>query len=110
VLLWVLIVGLAAVAPWQLELAIWGYGYVTDRAKNLRRRASSAINVVIFVALAVLAGTTAAGGGSRRWGKASATAGVFGLPSGQFIVGAVGIGILAVGIVKIVRDWQQKFT
>jgi len=33
---------------------------------------------------------------------------VFGLPGGQYIVGAVGIGIPAVGVVKIVRGWQTK--
>lgn len=105
-----LVVGFAAVALWQLVQAIWGFGYVTDRTKNVRQRASNAINVVIFVGLAVLAGTAAAGGGCGGGGKASATVGVFGLAGRRFIVGAVGIAILAVGIVKIVRGWQQKLT
>ena len=44
----------------------------------------------------------------REWWEASATVGVFGLSGGQYIVGAVGIGIPAVGVVKIVRGWQTK--
>lgn len=67
-----------------------------DRAKNLRRSAGGAFQVVILVVLAVLEGAAAAGAGSGSSGKASATVGVFGLPGGQYIVGRVGIGILAV--------------
>jgi Domain of Unknown Function (DUF1206) len=101
---WRLLVGLVSV----FFKAIWGYGYVTERAKKLRRRAGGAFQVVIFVVLAVLAGAAAAGAGPGSSGKASATVGVFGLPGGPYIVGAVGIGIPAVGIVKIVRGCQKK--
>lgn len=110
VLLWVLVVGFGATALWRLTQAIWGYRYVTDRSTNVRRRAGSAIKVVVFVALAVLAGQTAAGSGSGGGGQQRATAGVLGLPGGQLLVGAIGIGLLATGVVKIVRGWQQKFT
>jgi len=109
VLLWVLVVGFAAVALWRLELAIWGYGYVSDRTKNIRRRVIAAAKAVLFTVLAVLAGTTAAGGGGSGGGGQGATAGVFGLPGGQLIVGAVGVGILVVGVVKIVEGVRQKF-
>ncbi|MFC4948081.1 DUF1206 domain-containing protein [Pseudonocardia sp. GCM10023141] len=108
VLLWVLVVGFASTALWRLQQAIWGFRHVSDRAKSIRRRAGSAVNAVIFTVLAVLAGTAAAGGGGKD-GKTAATAGVLQLPGGQLIVGAIGIGILTVGIVKIVRGWQQKF-
>jgi Domain of Unknown Function (DUF1206) len=95
---------------WSVSLfkTIWGYGCVTERAKNPRRRAGGAFQAVIFVVPAVLAGGAAAGAGSGSSGKASATDGVFGLPGGRYIVGAVGIGIPAVGVVKIVRGWQTK--
>lgn len=110
VMLWVLVIGFVAVALWRVEQAIWGYSYVTDRAKNIRRRATSGGKAVIFAVLAVLAGMTAAGGGGGGGGgQQGATAGVLGLPGGQFIVGAVGIAILAVGIVKIVQGWQKSF-
>lgn len=109
VLLWVLVIGFVAVALWRLTQAIWGFGYVTDRARNIRKRATSGAKVVVFVAFAVAAGTTAAGSGSSGGGQQRATAGVLGLPAGQFLVGAVGIAILAVGIIKIVQGWRKKF-
>ena len=59
--------------------------------------------------LAVLAATTAAGSGGGGGGGQGATAGVLGLPGGQFIVGAVGIGIVVVGVVKVVEGGQKKF-
>ena len=108
-LLWVLALGFVAVALWRLTQAVWGYGYETDRAKNIRKRATSGAKVVVFAALAVLAATTAAGGGSGGGGQQRATAGVLGLPGGQFLVGAAGIAVLAVGVVKIVAGWQKKF-
>lgn len=108
VLLWVLVVGFVAVALWRLELALWGYSYVTDRAKYIRKRVTSGAKVVIFLVLAFLAGQVALGSGGGG-GQEKATAGVFGLPGGQLIVGAIGLVILAVGVVKVVEGWQKKF-
>ena len=108
VLLWVLVVGFVAVALWRLELAIWGYSYETDRTRNIRKRAISGGKVVIFLVLAVIAGRTAAGGGGGGGGQ-QATAGVLGLPGGQFLVGAAGLGILVAGGVKVYQGWKKKF-
>jgi hypothetical protein len=108
VLLWILVVGFVAVALWRLEQAIWGFSYETDRTTNLRKRAVSGGKVVIFVALAVIAGRTAAGGGGGGGGQ-KATAGVLGLPGGQFLVGAVGIGIVVAGGTKIYSGWKKTF-
>jgi uncharacterized membrane protein YidH (DUF202 family) len=108
VLLWILVIGFVAVALWRLEQAIWGFRYESDRTTNLRKRAISGGKVVIFVALAVIAGRTAAGGGGGGGGQ-RATAGVLGLPGGQFLVGAVGIGIVVVGGSKIYSGWRKKF-
>jgi len=109
VLLWVLVIGFVAVGLWRLELAIWGYSYESDRTTNIRKRAVSAGKVAIFVALAVLAGRTAAGGGGGGSGGQQATAGLLGLPGGQLLVGAVGIGIIVAGGSKIYQGWQKKF-
>lgn len=110
-LLWVLVLGFLAVALWRLELAIWGYSYVSDRAKNLRRRAAAGGKAVLFLVLAGLAGRTAVSGssGGGGGGGQQATAGVLGLPGGQFLVGAVGLAIVAAGAVKAWAGWQQKF-
>ena len=108
VLLWVLVVGFVAVALWRLEQAIWGYSYESDRTTNIRKRAISGGKVVIFLVLAVIAGRTAAGGGGGGGGQ-QATAGVLGLPGGQFLVGAVGLGILVAGGAKVYQGWKKKF-
>jgi hypothetical protein len=108
VLLWVLVAGFVAVALWRLEQAIWGFSYESDRTTNLRKRAVSAGKTVIFAVLAVLAARTAAGSGGGGGGQ-SATTGVLGLPGGQFVVGAVGIGILVAGVVTVVTGVRQKF-
>ncbi|MHA6784975.1 DUF1206 domain-containing protein [Pseudonocardia saturnea] len=108
VLLWVLVLGFLAAAVWRAELAIWGYSYVSDHKKLVRKKVVSGVKAVIFVALAVLAGTTAAGSGGGG-GQQQATAGIFGLPGGQFIVGLIGLVVLVVGVVKVVEGWQKKF-
>lgn len=107
-LLWVLVLGFVAVALWRLSEALWGYAYESDTTKKIRKRVASAGNAVVFVVLAVLAARTVAGGGGGS-GQQGATAGVLGLPGGQFIVGAVGIGILVAGVVKIVQGYRKKF-
>lgn len=108
VLLWVLVVGFAAVALWRLEQAVWGFSYESDRTTNLRKRAVSGGKAVIFVVLAVLAARTAAGSGSSG-GQQGATAGVLGLPGGQLIVGAVGIGLLVAAVITVIKGVRQKF-
>lgn len=107
-LLWVLVVGFAAVALWRLEQAAWGFGYESDRTSRLRKRAVSAGKAVLFAVLAVLAARTAAGNGGGGGGQ-GATAGALGLPGGQLIVGAVGAGILVAGVVTVVTGVRQKF-
>jgi Domain of Unknown Function (DUF1206) len=111
ILLWVLVVGFVAVALWRLEQAIWGFSYESEKKDRYRKRVSSGAKVVVFAVLAFLAGQTAAGGGGGGGGggQQKATAGVLGLPGGQFIVGAVGLGVIAVGGAKVWSGWKKKF-
>ncbi len=110
VMLWIIVVGFVAVALWRLTLAIWGYRYESDEKKRLRKRASDAGKVVVFAALAVLAATTAIGsGGGGGGGQEKATAGLLGIPGGQLIVGAVGLGFIVAGGSKIYAGWKKKF-
>jgi len=108
-LLWVLAFGFVAAALWRAELAIWGYGYVSDKTTLVRRKVVSGVKAAIFVALAVLAGTTASGGGGGGGGQQEATAGVFGLPGGQLLVGLAGVVVLVIGVVKVVEGYRKKF-
>lgn len=110
VMLWIIVVGFVAIALWRLTLAIWGYRYESDKKTQLRKRAAAAGKVVVFGALAVLAATTAVGGGGGGGGgQQKATAGLLGLPGGQWIVGAIGLGIIVAGGSKIYAGWKKKF-
>lgn len=109
VLLWILFVGFVAIGLWRLEQAIWGYTYQEDTTKRLRKRAASGAKVVVFGVLAFLAARTALGDGGGGGGGQKAAAGILGIPGGQLIVGAVGIGVIVAGGVKMWRGWKKKF-
>jgi Domain of Unknown Function (DUF1206) len=108
VLLWVLVVGFAAVALWRLEQTIFASAGVQDSKEQIKKRVESGARAALFIALAVLAARTAAGGGGSGGGQ-KAAAGVLGWPGGQFLVGLVGLVIVAVAAVKIKHGWQKKF-
>jgi hypothetical protein len=108
VLLWALVGGFAAVALWRLQEAVWGFAYERERATKLRLRATSAGKVLIFAVLAVLA-ARAAGGSGGGGGQQQAAAGVLGLPGGQFVVGAVGVGTVVTGVVTVVSGVRTSF-
>jgi hypothetical protein len=108
VLLWVLVVGFVAVALWRLSQAVLAAGGVQDTKKQVQKRVERGFQAAVFLALAILAGRVASGGGSGGGGQ-KAAAGVLGWPGGQFLVGAVGLGILAVAVVKAKHGWQKKF-
>lgn len=97
VLLWVLVVGFAAVVLWRAVSAVWGFGYVGDRARALAKRAVSAGLAVVYAVLAVAAATTALNGRSSPGGGGQATAGLLGLPGGQVSTALVGLGVLVGG-------------
>jgi hypothetical protein len=109
VLLWILFVGFVFAFLWRLSEAIWGYTYVQDKKKNARKRATSAGKAVLFAVLAYLAVSTAVGGGGSGQGKQGATSTVLGWPGGQFLVGLVGLIIIAAGGYKMYKGWKRKF-
>ena len=108
VLLWVLVIGFAAVGFWRLTQAIVGAAGVQDTKEQIKKRVESGARAAVFLALAILAGKTAAGGGSGGGGQ-KAAAGVLGWPGGQFLIGAVGLGILAIAVVKAKHGWEKSF-
>ncbi|MFP5070695.1 DUF1206 domain-containing protein [Pseudonocardia nantongensis] len=107
--LWVLVVGFAAVVLWRAVSAVWGFGYLGDRNRRLTKRLISAGLAVVYAALAVLAATTALSGRTSSGGGGQATAGLLGLPGGQVITALVGLGVLVGGGVMIWNGWQKNF-
>jgi uncharacterized protein DUF1206 len=109
VLLWGLAVGLFALALWQASLAAWGYRRHRGR-KRAERRLVSAGRTVVYLVVAFSAARFGLGGDTSAAAKQEqATTGVLGLPGGQLIVGAVGLGILAVGVGLLWRALTEGF-
>ena len=108
VLLWILAVGFAAVAFWRISQAILAPARTDDAKEQIKKRVEEGGRAVVFIALTVLAVRVAAGGGGSGGGQ-KATAGVLGWPGGQFLVGAVGLGIIVGAAIKAKRGWEKSF-
>ncbi len=106
--LWVLAVLLAALGLYHLVQCF--LVHEDSPAEAWKQRASSAGNAVVFVALAVVAGSVALG--SRPNGDRSAESAsrdVLALPGGPLLLGAIGAGVLIGGIVFAVKGVRQSF-
>lgn len=109
VLLWVLAVGLAALAIWQVTEAIWGV-HESERGKKLRRQATAGGKAVIYLLLGISAARFAMGSGqSSSQSQQDTTQGVLGWPGGQFIVAVAALVVIAVGGANIYRGVKKKF-
>lgn len=106
-LLWIIAAGFVALAVWQLFDALWGHRK-HDGGKRTFKRVGSAGKVVIYLALAVSAATTALGDSSSS-SKDGLTAKVMNLPLGQLIVGLAGAGVIAIGGYLVSRAVRKSF-
>ncbi len=107
VLLWVSAAGLVLLAAWQgLEAAV-GYGW-RDTGR-LRKRLESGLRAGVYLALAWLAVSTAAGigGGSSKDGM---TARLMSATAGQWLVAAVGLAVIGFGGAQMVKGATRRFT
>jgi hypothetical protein len=109
VLLVVIIVGLAAMALWQLLLAAIGHRNERGWSRTAERLASAA-RTVIYGALAVTGWHVVAGDPtSNAEQQQSATAGVMAHQWGHFLIGVAGLAVVALGIGLAVYGWRKKF-
>jgi hypothetical protein len=113
-LLWVIAVGLIALAVWQAaEVLRWRSGWSASgkaRTKALRKSGSSLVKAAIYITLAVLAIRFATGSGqSSSQQQQETTAGVFGWPGGQFLVGAAGLVLIGVGAWHVRKGVTKHF-
>jgi hypothetical protein len=110
VLLWVVAVGLVALALWQTSEAIWGHPD-RDRAKRIRKQVTSGAKAAVYAALAVSAALVALGSGSSSsQSQEQATTGVLAWPGGRVLVVAAGLAIIGVGIAGIIKGIKKSFT
>ena len=113
-LLWIVAIGLIALAVWQAaEVLRWRSGWTASgkqRTKALRKSGNSLVKAVIYVVLAILAIRYATGNGkSSSSSQQETTAGVFGWPGGQFLVGAAGLILIGVGAWHIRKGINKHF-
>ena len=113
-LLWIIAIGLIALAAWQAaEIFRWRWGWSASgktRVKALRKSAIALMKAAIYTALAVLAIRFATGSGqSSSSSQQQTTAGVFSWPAGQWIVGAVGVILIGVGAWHVRKGLNKHF-
>jgi hypothetical protein len=108
-LLWVSAVGLVGLAIWQASEAIWGYRH-KEGAARVAKQVTAGAKAGGFLLLAIVAARIAmgssSGGGDTEEGL---TAKLLSAPAGQFLVGAVGIGILGVAVYLLYRGATKAF-
>jgi hypothetical protein len=113
-LLWVIAIGLIALAVWQAaEVLRWRQGWSATgktRTKALKKSGKAILKAVIYISLAVLAIRFATGGGqSSSQEQQQTTAGVFAWPAGQFLVGAAGLVLIGVGAYHVYKGVTKRF-
>lgn len=103
--LWLTVVGLVLLAVWQLTEAITGAhgAEAADRAKAVGK-------LVVYAALAWTALTFATGSSSSSSGQTKdVTASLMSHTGGQFLVGALGLGVVGVGGYHVYKGWKKTF-
>jgi hypothetical protein len=109
VLLWFVLICLVALALWQTALAIWGHRDVRGK-ERIWERVASAARVVIYAVLAWTAGKVVTGAPSSTADQQQQfTADLMSKPAGEWLVGLIGLGVLAFGVGMIWYGWKRKF-
>jgi hypothetical protein len=107
-LLWVVVIGLAALGLWLVISAFLNSG--RTGGKRVRYALAQLARAVVYFALAYTALTFARGGSTNSAASTqTASADLLALPGGVLIVLAIGIGVLAVGIYCVVKGATRRF-
>jgi len=105
-LLWVIAIGMFALALWQLGEAVWGRKSYGSPAK----RVVHVVEAVVFGFLGYSAAKIASGGKSQSNSEqASITADVLAKPAGQVLVVAVGVAVMGAAAYLILKGARKKF-
>jgi Domain of Unknown Function (DUF1206) len=109
-LLWVVAVGLVALALWQVSEATWGHRHRRGVAR-VREKITSAAMALVYLALGVSAVSVALGSGvSSSQSEQHTTSGVLALPGGRVIVVAAGLVIIGIGVAGLVNGVRKSFS
>jgi Domain of Unknown Function (DUF1206) len=105
--LWLLGIGFAAYALWRLSEAAFG---VTGEPPGAGPRLKSLARAVIYAGLSYLTFTVISGTSKSQAGRQQdITASAMHHPAGRWLVGIVGLVIVACGIVLVVEGARKKF-
>jgi hypothetical protein len=109
-LVWAVAIGLFLLVVWRVLEAAFGHRE-KEGADRIRKRVSSGAKACIYGVLAATAVSVAItdGSSSGSSGEKTMTAKVMDLPAGQWIVAAVGLGIIAYGVGLVWHGWKEKF-
>ena len=113
-LLWVLAIGLIALALWQLAEVLRhraGLRASGDaRKKAVKKIVKSVAKTLVYLFLAVTAIRFATGGGQSSSAQQQETvAGVFSWPAGRFLVGLAALVVIGVGIYHVHKGVTKRF-
>jgi len=113
-LLWIIAIGLIALAVWQAaEVLRWRSGWSASgktRTKAIRKSVKAIAKAVMYATLAVLAIRFATGSGqSSSEQQQQTTAGVFDWPAGEWLVGAVGLALIGSGGYHVYKGVTKRF-
>ncbi|MFE7174461.1 DUF1206 domain-containing protein [Streptomyces sp. NPDC057616] len=111
VLLWAIGLGLVGMAVWRLSVAAFGGAGPDGRKPHKRLLAACGCVFYACVAFSVLSFAVGPHGGSGSSDKQSRdiTARALGLPAGQWLVGAVGAGVVVAGVWIVVQAVRRKY-
>ncbi len=113
-ILWILGIGLFALALWQAAEVVRGVQGLSaggdQRKKAIGRIVKSVAKIIIYISLGILALKTASGSAqSSSQQQKQTTQGVFALPGGRFLVGLAGLVVIGVGVYHVYKGWTKKF-
>jgi hypothetical protein len=113
VLLWLVAVGMVALAAWQAAEALRWRGRLSAsgdaRKEAAVKVAKSVAKAVLYAALAVLAVRYATGGGQSGGQQQQAAAGIFGWPAGRWLVGLLGLVVVGIGVYLVHKGVTKRF-
>lgn len=99
---WVIVIGLIALALWQILQTIV--------AHSAGRRVSEIAKGVVYLVLGITAISIASGNGhNSSSSEKSGSAKLLALPGGVFVLGAIGLAIVAVGVGFMVNGITHRF-
>ena len=110
VLIWLVAIGMFLLVLWRLLEAAVGHRD-EEGAKKVRKQLTSLGKAIIYGSIALTALKIAMGSGSssKKSGTDDTTATVMSWPAGQWIVGLIGLAIIAYGLNLGRRAWTEKF-